>query len=530
MFRRRKGVSTILGAAIFVGILVLAFSSFQFFMKDLAALSDSYTKTAILDDDRRKESLIIERISLSELSSQSADISASSTAGATYYPLVNMNFTDNANGWIFSASLYNPEDPPTEPVVLDDNDDDDGDGSNNDDKEIDPANDNGVLADGGFTGGWSSAAIPSQSGAGSIFTHFSFVSENNNDEAGAMLKWTYKFSLDQDTADAIDEAIFSMGYYIPVTEEVKGPADNDKAVIFYTITDPGGTTHAIEIEEHKDEISWNRKEISTSDPDRLPNLTWTEGEYKLQLTVMVDLKTESPSNDKTAEFKIYFDDVGVQFNLENSSAQSTTVSSYDETYFGVSEQFNVGSASETIDSLDFSIQASSSVSAKQYVFLYDFAQSEWALLLSSSISSTTSNTELTKSSLDVPRFVAQIADDYTVDPGVTETAAVGDVWVRILVTATTTSTFTYSATISLDTEIIEDDKVSFVVSNVGGITAHIVRYWIVTGAETTSVDADTYLDPGKEVTLSEDITPTSGTVEIRIITERGSITTLTETV
>jgi hypothetical protein len=109
-------------------------------------------------------------------------------------------------------------------------------------------------------------------------------------------------------------------------------------------------------------------------------------------------------------------------------------------------------------------------------------------------------------------------------------AAVGDVWVRIIVSAVTTQTFTYTATLSLDTQIIQNNIVSFTVSNVGGITAHIVRYWIVTGAQTTSVDADAYIDPGKSINLSQSITPTTGAIEIRIITERGSIASFKDTV
>jgi hypothetical protein len=109
-------------------------------------------------------------------------------------------------------------------------------------------------------------------------------------------------------------------------------------------------------------------------------------------------------------------------------------------------------------------------------------------------------------------------------------AAVGDVWIRILVSAASTSLTSYSATLSLDTQIIQNNTVSFVVSNTGGVTAHIVRYWIVTGAETKSVDVDTYLDPGKSTTLSQSIIPTTGAIEVRIITDRGSVIAFKDTI
>jgi len=498
-------------------------------MKDLSGLSDSFTKMTMLDDDRRKEVLVIDKIALAQLNSDSVPITGGPpSTGGTLYPVTNMNFTDNADGWIFSADLYNPETPPTSPVTLANNVDEDNDGSTNDDKKLDPPNNNGLLPDGGFSGGWGSEAIPSESGPGSLFTYFSFIREDNAKQGGALMKWTYKFSLDTTTASAINDATFSIGYYIPKLPDplkVKGPAEQDKAVIFYTITTPSAT-YPIEIDEQNDEISWNSKQIPSSrikDSNNNP-ISWTSGDYKLQITVMVDLEGKKSTDKAVSEIMILFDDVGIKLNLK-SSGQSITVNSY-----GLSPpKFSV-SSSETISSLDFSIQASSSLSAKQYVFLYDFARSEWALSLSSSISSSTSNVKLTKQSLDVPRFVAQVAGSYTVD-GSSKTAAVGDVWVRIVVSAVTASpTLTYSATLSLDTQIIQDNKVSFVVSNTGGITAHIVRYWIVTGAETKAVDADTYVDPGKSVTISEDISPTTGAVEIRIITERGTIASFTETV
>lgn len=522
MSRRRKGVSTIIGAAIFVGILVLAFSSLQFFMRDLTALSDSYTKMTMLDEDRRMESLVIDQISLAEIISESADMTASSSAGGALYPINNMNFTDNADGWYFSAILYNTETPPDPPIALANNVDEDCDGSTNDDKRLKTTS-NGVLPTGGFSGGWSSEAVPSPSGGGSIYSHFSFVSPNNK-HGGAMMKWTYPFSLDADTASAIQDAVFSLGYYIPRqpdTLKVKGPADGDKAIIFYTITNPNGITYAIEIEQEKDEISWNTKHIPSSRICTPSAISWIAGEYKLQLTVMVDLQGKPASDKKVSEWVVYFDDVGIKFNLKNASSQSVTVSNYDD--------FKVTSP-QAVGSLDFSIRASSSVPAKQYVFLYDFARSEWTLIGSSSISSTSSNVKLTKQSLDMPRFVAQIAGDYTVDPNTTRAAAVGDIWVRVLVTANTATPFTYSATLSFDAYTVTDDKVSFTVSNVGGITAHIVRYWIVTGNEIKSVDTSTYIDPGRSVTLLEDISPTSGMIEIRIVTDRGSVISLSTNV
>ncbi len=526
MSRRRKGVSTILGAAIFVGILVLAFSSLQFFMRDLAALSDSYTKMTTLDEDRRNEILVIDKIALAQLSSNSINISASSIAGGPLYPLTNMNFTGNADGWAFSTVLYNAQTPPNPPVSLTQNTDEDKDGSTSDDRELETPNNNGVLPTGGFNGGWSADIVPSQSGAGSIFAHFSHVSSDNNKEGGAMMKWTYKFSLDANTAAAINDAVFSFGYYIPKVPdvtEVKGPAKNDKAIIMYTIKTPSGTTFPIEIEEPNDEISWNAYNIPSSrlrDSGNNP-ITWTAGEYTLQITTMVDLKAKTPSDKKVSQFLVHFDDVGIKFNLKSASGQSVKVNSYTD--------FDVSSPA-TVSSLDFSIQGSSSVPATQYVYLYDFARSQWTLLLSSSVSSSTGNVKLTKAALDVPRFVAQIGGNYVVDPGVTQPAVVGDVWVRIIVSAVTINQFNYTATLSLDTQITQNDKVSFVVSNTGGITAHIVRYWIVTGAEIKKVDADTYLDPGRSATLSQTIIPTSGTVEIRVITERGSIASLTETI
>jgi hypothetical protein len=529
MYRRRKGLSSIIGAAIFVGMLVLAFSSLQFFMRDLSALNDSSASMAAYDEERRKENLIIEQIALAQLSSDSTSITGSSIAGATLYPISNMNFTDNADGWFFSADLYNPETPPSAPVTLTAGTDEDRDGSTSDDRELDPPSNDGVLPDGGFAGGRSSAGVPSQSGPGAIFSYFSFSSNDNNDQGGALLKWTYKFTLDASTAAAVNNAAstFSIGYYIPEEEEVKGPSDNDDAIIFYTITVPSGTTFPIEIEEKDDEILWQRKEIPASrlrDGSNNP-ITWTAGDYKLQLTVMVDLRANEDNDDEVARLKVYFDDVGIKLSLLSASAQSINLNSYDL----VPAKFIVTSP-ETISALDFSIQASSSVPASQYVFLYDFAQSEWALVVSSSISSTTSNVKLLRQSIDVPRFVAQVAGSYTVDPGVTKNAVVGNVWVRILASAVTANSFTYSGTLSLDTQIVQNNTVSFVVSNTGGITAHIVRYWIVTGAETKSVDVDTYLDPGKSTTLSQGITPATGTVEIRVITERGSITSFRESV
>lgn len=539
MTRQRKGVSTIIGAAIFVGILLIAFSSLQFFMKDLSALSDSYSKMTMLDEDRRKETLVIDKIALAQLSSDLATISATSASGAALYPLINMNFTDNANGWVFSADLYDPDTPPAAPITLT-NADEDNDGSTNDDKELDSPNNKGVLPDGGFTAGWSDATIPSQSGAGSVFTHFSMVSNDNNDEGGALMKWTSKFTLDSSTAAAISSATFSIGYYIPAAFQVKGPAQSDKAIIFYTITfptQPTPKTYAIEIEEEKDTLSWNRKEIPSSrlrDSNNQPIPSpWPAGEYKLQVAVMVDVNAKKPTDKEVAEFKVFFDDVGIKLNLASGSSQSIKRNSYDLNPFDSIKdnpyKFNISSSPETITSLDFSIQASATASATQYVFLYDFARSEWTLLLSSSVSSSTSNVKLTKASLDVPRFVAQVAGGYTVD-GATVTAAVGDVWVRIIVSAPTSTQFTYTGTLSLNTQIIQNNNVSFVISNHGGITAHIVKYWIVTGAQTTSIDADTYLDPGKSVTLSQAITPASGSIEIRVITERGSIASLISTV
>jgi hypothetical protein len=529
MYRRRKGLSSIIGAAIFVGMLVLAFSSLQFFMRDLSALNDATASMAAYDEERRRENLIIEQIALAQLSSDSSSITGSSIAGATLYPIGNMNFTDNADGWIFSADLYNPETPPNTPVTLTAGNDEDRDGSTSDDKELDTPNNDGILPDGGFAGGRSSAGVPSQSGPGAIFSYFSLISVANNDEGGALLKWTYKFTLDANTAAAINNAasVFSLGYYIPEEDDVKGPAKNDDAIIFYTITVPSGTVFPIEIDEVDDEISWQRKEILASrlrDSSNNP-ITWAAGDYKLQLTVMVDLKGDDTDGDQVSRLKVYFDDVGIKLNLLSASAQSIQLNSYDL----IPAKFTVTSP-DTINTLDFSIQGSSSVSAKQYVFLYDFAQSEWALVLSSSVSSTTSNLKLMMQSMDVPRFVAQVAGSYTVDPGVTKNAVVGNVWVRILVSAVTASSFTYSGTLSLDTQMAQDNTVSFVVSNTGGITAHIVRYWIITGAETKSVDVDTYLDPGKSTTLSQGIVPTSGEIEIRTITDRGSIASLRETV
>ena len=530
MYRRRKGLSSIIGAAIFVGMLVLAFSSLQFFMRDLSALNDSVTAMTAFDEDRRNENLIVEQIALAQLSSDSASITKASVGGATLYPVTNMNFTDNADGWIFSADLYNAETPPNGPVTLDDQEDEDNDSGQNDDKEIDPPSNGGLLPDGGFAGGRSATSIPSQSGPGSIFSYFSFVSDDSNDKyGGALMKWTYKFTLDADTADAIDNAAFSVGYYISDAYQVKGPSSGG-AIIFYTITFPTGTTYAIEIDEHKDQLSWNRKEIASSrlrDSFDQPITAWPAGDYKLQVTVMVDVDAKKTTDKEVAEFKIYFDDVGIKLNLDTDDAESIKWNSYDL----VPAEFSVTST-ETIDSLDFSIQAYSSVPAKQYVFLYDFAQSEWALVLSSSISSSTSNVKLVRQSIDVPRFVAQDSSSYTVDPPPDPTvqAQPGSVWVRILVSAVTDVQFSYIATLSLDTQIIQDNTVSFVVSNTGGITAHIVRYWIVTGVETKSVDVDTYLDPGKSTTLSQGITPTTGVIEIRIITERGSIASFSDTV
>ncbi len=368
------------------------------------------------------------------------------------YPSANMNFTDASSGWSFSRSYY-------------------GTGS----------------ASVGAAGFYSLDTAGSPSGPGLIYSDFTFNPPPGKD-AGAVMNWTTRFYINMSKLGTVTKTFLSIGKKCTTFFAVSG----SKAYLSVYLNSTPVYTETIS----KTDIGWSQISVDISSPPT--SFTWSSGWYNLVLTIDASL---SRSGTGPPEFKMYFDDVGLQVQTSSYVADWSAL-------------FYIYSTKTTTRSFDFDLTTryDASTPVEQYVYIKDVTRNGWVLLGVATIFAFPSTISYSITGTAVQNY---ISDQRTIE---------------IRIYATLPNNFTGTADkltlVALSVGVGGQNQIVVTFENTGGVEVSIVSLWIIDSIGHTRISINLLISPTSTQTYVANYAWSSGKYTFKVVSSRGNIAIL----
>lgn len=354
--RSRRGQATAIGSLFFFVIAVLLVN----FLYEINMIQIEMNQ---FDAERAQERIEISAVLFGDQKTYSAPNSTTIISGSGIdpftdpyvtavlttnktYPIPNMYFDKDADGWTFSFSYYGT-----------------GSGSSG--------------ASGSFT---TEPPTGSSSGAGAIYASFTYNPPSGT-TAGVIMNWTTRFYIDLESlggASAIDSASLSWERICSEYDIVRS------ASVELYLRDADGVYHLVQSVSIPDRSSWIK---STND---VKSLITKSGWYNVIIKITAEL---GHSGATTPTFKMYLDDIVLTLNTN----------SYVTDWYGT---FAILEDPLSIKEIDIVYAGHYNVTLSQSVYILDASSERWILLDRSTISTSSRTLRFTLSGVDVSKYVS----------------------------------------------------------------------------------------------------------------------------
>lgn len=505
--RKRKGLSELIGALFILVLLAVSFGFTLTMFTSFKTYQTAVDTRAAYNSAKLREQMSIDKVVFGASTPYNphnllSASNVSSTQGAKAYPISNMNFTSNADGWVFTRVYLQ-----TGTVGASGN--------------FDPV-----------------TSVGSPSGPGSIYSDFTFNAQSSS-TVEAKMNWTAQFTLTPEQLSAMNGTAspatstigFALGQTLYAANQYCSGTNKEPTIsVFFqdaeslsTVTVVAGVPAAVQ---------WSQTSYGfpggLSAQHSFFSGSGKSGTYNYIIESDVCLKGQQSS---TPSVTIYFDDSGVVLNLQNYWSSTFCPA------------FDISQSPLSIQDLTFSVTTSYTKPVTQTVYLWDYAQGSLVQVDLASVGSTAVTRFIDLGGLvggasEVQRFVETTSTTPSI-PGCPGTliSSRGD-WVIMKVYSVGSAQYTWKLSADVLTAFYTDtSEFSVQVTNSATTPLHLVSLWILGSTGTAHFDStfceancnyfDEWVAPGQTVSFTVPYSWTPGQYTIELVSDRGNVFTIT---
>jgi hypothetical protein len=503
-FARRRGLSEMIGALFIIVLLAVAFGFSLVMFDSFTAYQSAVDTRAQYNAQLPREEMGFSRVVFGASQEYNPNPgflgSFGSSAPADFYPITNMNFTSNADGWVFTRVYLQP----------------------------------GVY---GMSGNFDPiTGTGSPSGPGSIFTDFTYNPGAHN-TVEAIGNWTAQFTLSSGEVASLSAGLgvikFSLGQFLAINNQ--GSSSSPPTISVYLQDANTGKTVTV-VSPTPASTVWSQTygipfpvgTFANSLAAQESFFTGSSGTYNFILEADESLKGQSSA---LSEVRVIFDDSGVELALSNYYSSTSCPT------------FKIAQDPLSVQDLTLSVTSSYTTTVTQTIYMWDFAQGTFTQVDVASVGSTATTRfidlgGLTGGASEVQRFL-QTATASVSPPGCPNdpiSTSPGYAIMKIYSVGAARFTGTLSAAV-LTAYYTDTSQLSMELANTGTATIHLVGFWII-GASGPTQYASTlpaprnfseWLAPGQTLSVTVDYAWTPGVYTLELVSSLGNIFTFSAT-